>query len=128
MTESEHTSAVVVEVVNRFALEPPPAEQAEALKSFLLEAAAAAPRLVMDATRMTHIFSFEVAVLVHVSEALRKQGGALAICNANERVLVVIEMLGLNEHLALHDTLEACLHAHGWAAGETRRFEIVSPE
>ena len=116
----------VVAITNRFSLEPPPAEQAERLKAALLEAVSPQGELIVDASGMAHIFSFEVAVLVQVTEALRKRGGQLALCGVGEKLLLVIEMLGLTEVLALYADVEACLAATGWTRGETAPLDLQS--
>ena len=112
----------VIAISNRFTLEPAPAEQAERLKEALLGAAGEGADLLLDASGMTHIFSFEVAVLVQVTEALRGRGGELVICGLGEKLLLVVEMLGLTAHLDLRETLAAGLAAHGWTQGETVDF------
>ncbi|MDO8731345.1 MAG: STAS domain-containing protein [Actinomycetota bacterium] len=62
-------------------------------------------RLVIDATRIAFMDSTGLGVLVKAAIQARDEGGQVAMAGVGSRVQKVLAITGLDEHIAIYDTV-----------------------
>ena len=67
--------------------------------------------LVLDLAQIRYINSAGLAYLVNLSDLLAARGGSLELANAQPKVKIVFEMMGLTEFFTLYKTTDAALAA-----------------
>lgn len=72
-----------------------------------------ARRIVLDFSKLRFVNSTGLGFLVKVNDALREDGGGVALIRVPAKVRLVIEMLGLDTYFSMRDTEDDALFALG---------------
>lgn len=96
----------VLKIKGRFALEDAVhfGEELESLVDSLEE-----PYFIMDFTRLEHISSAAIGILVNLKLRLNSSRGSFWIFGANQRILEVFELTGVDQLLEVESTLKECI-------------------
>lgn len=65
--------------------------------------------LVADFSRLRYINSTGLGALLFVNKKVKEVGGVFKVANVNENVLEIIEIIGADQLLEIHKTLEDAL-------------------
>lgn len=65
--------------------------------------------VVADFSRLRYINSTGLGALLFVNKKLKEAGGVFKVANVNENVLEIIEIIGADQLLEIHPTLEEAL-------------------
>ena len=107
-------------VVLRGAIDP---KNVETLQNALMVASGRGfQTLVLDLGEIRYINSAGLAYLVNLSDFLEQRGGSLHMANAQPKVKLIFELMGLTELFTLYKTVDAALAA----AGKNRRAPAIS--
>lgn len=77
---------------------------------------AGARHLVVDLAAVTFVDSTAIGVLMSALGRVREAGGSLAVVNDRENVRTIFEMMGLDEAMPLHRSVEDAVSALTQAA------------
>ncbi|PRX92169.1 STAS domain-containing protein [Allonocardiopsis opalescens] len=69
------------------------------------------PWLVLDLTRVRFMDSSGLNVLIEVHKECKEQSGHLALAGPQAQVAKVIRLIGLDKHVAVHDTVAEAVTA-----------------
>ncbi|MFP4522787.1 MAG: STAS domain-containing protein [Fibrobacterota bacterium] len=65
--------------------------------------------IIADFSDLRYVNSTGLGILLHFSKIAGEKGGRFMITNVNENVYEIIEIIGANSLLEIHDTLEDAL-------------------
>jgi anti-anti-sigma factor len=81
---------------------------------------AGATRIVCDLAACEYVASTALRVILATARALSRQGGALALCNARQYVMEVLEIAGFTTILHVYDSVEDAAAALTSAGGSAQ--------
>lgn len=67
--------------------------------------------IVADFSRLRYINSTGLGALLFVNKKFKEAGGVFKVANVNENVLEIIEIIGADQLLEIHGTLESALES-----------------
>jgi anti-anti-sigma factor len=116
--------AVVLVPVTRWVVAMPGEDRRHVIQHALETAERESPRVVLDASRLTHIFSHQVGSILAAHKRLEEAGGHLAVCGPTPLVRRVLELLQLQEILHIYESAEVALGSLGWTAAKTVELDL----
>lgn len=69
------------------------------------------PRVIVDCENLTYVNSSSFGLLFHYHRRCEAQNGQFALCRVQEKILSIIQILGLHNVLRVYSTLDEALAA-----------------